>query len=69
MSGHKYEAVRPSDDDDEEDPVVKMIKQTGCLEQHNEIMECMFEHKDWRKCQDKVKAFRLCMSGKDNRNK
>uniref|UniRef100_A0A915HG28 CHCH domain-containing protein n=1 Tax=Romanomermis culicivorax TaxID=13658 RepID=A0A915HG28_ROMCU len=23
--------------------------------------ECMFEHRDWRKCQDLVKNFRICM--------
>ncbi len=63
MSGHKYETVKPAEDDDDEDPVINMIKRTGCLDQHNDIMECMYEHKDWRKCQDKVKAFRRCMSG------
>nr|CDS20120.1 coiled coil helix coiled coil helix [Echinococcus granulosus] len=58
MSGHVYKPVVPTDEDEDEDPVIKMIKHTGCLDEHNAIMECMFEHKDWRKCQDKVKLFR-----------
>ncbi|EUB63348.1 Coiled-coil-helix-coiled-coil-helix domain-containing protein 8 [Echinococcus granulosus] len=62
MSGHVYKPVVPTDEDEDEDPVIKMIKHTGCLDEHNAIMECMFEHKDWRKCQDKVKLFRDYLS-------
>ena len=64
MSSHNFKPITPVANDDEDDPVVEMIKKTGCLDQHNDIMECMFEYKDWRKCQDKVKLFRDCMSKK-----
>ena len=66
MSAHDY---KPVNEGDEEDPVVEMIKRTGCLDEHNDIMDCMFENKDWRKCQDKVKLFRECMSKKDVKDK
>lgn len=70
MNGHNYKSIAPNaDDDDEEDPVEALIKRTGCLDQHNAIMECMFEHKDWRKCQDKVKLFRQCMTKKEEKHK
>ncbi|VDL18439.1 unnamed protein product [Hymenolepis diminuta] len=53
------------DDDEEEDLVIALIKRTGCLDQHNAIMECMYNYKDWRKCQNEVKLFRQCMSKKE----
>ncbi|VDM27946.1 unnamed protein product [Hydatigera taeniaeformis] len=68
MSGHVYEPLVPADDNEDEDPVIEMIKRTGCLDEHNAIMECMAENKDWRKCQDKVKLFRDCMSKKDRKD-
>ncbi len=63
MAEHKYETVKvDNDEDEEEDPVTEMIKKTGCLDQHNAVMECMADHRDWRKCQIEVKLFRECMS-------
>lgn len=46
---------------DDEDPVEKMLRKTGCIELHYKIQECIAETRDWRKCQDLVKEFRLCM--------
>ncbi|KAI1295330.1 Cytochrome c oxidase assembly factor 4 -like protein, mitochondrial [Halotydeus destructor] len=63
--GHHYErrAKQSTDgDDDEEDPVERMLKQTGCYDQHYAVQECMFENRDWRKCQDHVKTFKECMA-------
>ncbi|XP_041469341.1 cytochrome c oxidase assembly factor 4 homolog, mitochondrial-like [Lytechinus variegatus] len=50
------------DPDDEEDPVEKMISQTGCLELHYAVQECMADNRDWRKCQDHVSAFKKCIT-------
>lgn len=55
MSTHKPTSI------DEEDPVVRMIKNTGCLEQHYKVQECFFDKQDWRKCQQEVKDFKDCM--------
>ncbi|XP_064838540.1 cytochrome c oxidase assembly factor 4 homolog, mitochondrial [Oncorhynchus masou masou] len=52
---------RPSDDQDEEDPVDQMISRTGCGELHYAVQECMAEHQDWRKCQSQVQTFKDCM--------
>ncbi|KAM3173358.1 hypothetical protein ACTXT7_012649 [Hymenolepis weldensis] len=64
MSGHDYKPAIPKTDDDEEEDL-----RTGCLDQHNAIMECMYNHKDWRKCQNEVKFFRQCMSKKEEKPK
>lgn len=45
-----------------EDPVERMLKKTGCMELHYQVQECIAEHQDWRKCQDKVKKFKECMA-------
>uniref|UniRef100_A0A183TMX9 CHCH domain-containing protein n=1 Tax=Schistocephalus solidus TaxID=70667 RepID=A0A183TMX9_SCHSO len=55
-------ATSSVDDTEEDDPVIALIERTGCLDEHNAIMECMFDNKDWRKCQTQVKNFRHCMS-------
>ena len=44
------------DDDDEDDPVDKMLKKAGCLEQHYKVQECMVEYSDWRQCKSVVKG-------------
>eukprot|EP00057_Strongylocentrotus_purpuratus_P002373 XP_003724396.1 PREDICTED: cytochrome c oxidase assembly factor 4 homolog, mitochondrial-like [Strongylocentrotus purpuratus] len=56
-----HDRSRP-DPDEEEDPVDKMIKDTGCLELHYAVQECMADNSDWRKCQDQVAAFKKCMA-------
>ncbi|VEL38619.1 unnamed protein product [Protopolystoma xenopodis] len=44
-------------DDDDEDDLIKTIRKTGCLERHFAVMECTYEHKDWRRCQKEVREF------------
>lgn len=48
-------------DDDDEDHVEKMLKKAGCAKEHYQVQECMAETKDWRKCQEHVKAFKACI--------
>lgn len=67
MSSHQYVTPRNTSSlaeeiDTEEDPEVLMIKRTGCLEQHYDVLDCMFEKKDWRKCQDILHTFKNCMN-------
>ncbi|XP_073988349.1 uncharacterized protein [Rhodnius prolixus] len=50
-----------ADNEEDVDPVEKLLKQTGCLNLHYKVQECIAEKKDWRKCQDEVKTFRTCM--------
>ncbi|KAI4478017.1 hypothetical protein M0804_012208 [Polistes exclamans] len=45
----------------DQDPVEQALKKTGCIELHYQIQECIAETRDWRKCQDLVKKFRVCM--------
>ena len=58
---HNRARVVKSTDDDEEDPVDRMMEKLGCGEQHYQVQLCMMENKDWRKCQDKVKDFKECI--------
>ncbi|XP_003492172.3 cytochrome c oxidase assembly factor 4 homolog, mitochondrial-like isoform X2 [Bombus vosnesenskii] len=44
-----------------DDPVEEMLKKTGCMELHYEVQECIVETQDWRKCQEQVKRFKVCM--------
>ena len=48
-------------EEDEDDPVDKMLKKAGCLEKHYNIQACMLENKDWRKCQAEVKGTQLLL--------
>ncbi|NXU60013.1 COA4 factor, partial [Turnix velox] len=49
------------EEEDEEDPVDTMISRTGCATQHQELQECMAQERDWRFCQNQLRAFRDCM--------
>ncbi|KAL5008549.1 hypothetical protein ScPMuIL_014130 [Solemya velum] len=51
---------RPAEDDDD-DPVEKMLNKSGCGELHYAVQECMADNKDWRKCQKQVMEFRKCV--------
>lgn len=55
-----HNRVRPADDD-EDDPVEKMLKKSGCLELHYAVQECINETHDWRKCQNHVAEFKKCI--------
>ncbi|XP_014247746.2 cytochrome c oxidase assembly factor 4 homolog, mitochondrial [Cimex lectularius] len=48
--------------DDLDDPVERMLKQTGCLKQHYKVQECIAEKRDWRVCQSEVQDFKACMA-------
>ena len=43
-------------DEEDDDPVDKMLKKAGCLEHHYKVQECMVEYKDWRQCKTVVKG-------------
>ncbi|KAG7199817.1 hypothetical protein KM043_000476 [Ampulex compressa] len=47
---------------DIEDPVERMLKQTGCMESHYQVQECIAENQDWRKCREQVERFKTCMA-------
>lgn len=63
----KQEQASPDDEVMSNDPVIKMIKNTGCLSTHYEVQECMAEKQDWRYCQEEVQAFKKCMSSYEER--
>nr|XP_027201609.1 cytochrome c oxidase assembly factor 4 homolog, mitochondrial-like [Dermatophagoides pteronyssinus] len=46
---------------EEKDPIEEMLDRTGCKKTHISLQECMYEHKDWRKCQHLVNELRDCM--------
>ena len=48
--------------EEEEDLVDKLLKKSGCTEEHYLVQECMVEHQDWRKCQKVLKNFQACIS-------
>ncbi|KAL3874988.1 hypothetical protein ACJMK2_037933 [Sinanodonta woodiana] len=52
---------RTQPNDDEDDPVEKMLKKSGCLELHYAVQECIADKKDWRQCQGEVQKFRQCI--------
>ncbi|CAM1316522.1 Uncharacterised protein g6759 [Pycnogonum litorale] len=66
MDGH-HNQQKPSVDEEEDDPVEKLLSKSGCAKLHYEVQECMFVNKDWRKCQKEVTAFRNCVE--NNRKK
>jgi len=49
-------------EDNPEDPVEKMLDRTGCAQLHYDLQFCMADKKDWRACQDLVKALKECMN-------
>ncbi|XP_034539542.1 cytochrome c oxidase assembly factor 4 homolog, mitochondrial isoform X1 [Notolabrus celidotus] len=52
---------RSRKEEDEDDPVDRMISRTGCADLHYAVQECMAEHQDWRACQSQVQTFKNCM--------
>lgn len=41
-----------------------MLERSGCADFHYRLQDCMLDHKDWRKCQEEVRAFKECMDTK-----
>ncbi|KGG52672.1 hypothetical protein DI09_145p20 [Mitosporidium daphniae] len=44
----------------EDDPYEAALDKTGCNELNEALLECYYDHKDWRKCQPEVLAFKTC---------
>ncbi|XP_070578344.1 cytochrome c oxidase assembly factor 4 homolog, mitochondrial-like [Ptychodera flava] len=57
------------EEEEEEDPVDRLLSKSGCAKYHYAVQDCMVEHKDWRKCQKEVTAFRECISQQQNQKK
>lgn len=60
---------RPTEEEEDDDPVERMLKKSGCLEKHYAVQECIAETKDWRKCQDKVTDFKKCIEASQKKAK
>ncbi len=59
---------REVEEEEDDDPVERMLKRSGCLELHYKVQECMVDHKDWRRCKDVVQQFKACVE-EDQRRK
>ncbi|KAF5394067.1 Coiled-coil-helix-coiled-coil-helix domain-containing protein 8 [Paragonimus heterotremus] len=69
MSAHDYTTPRTrgatgntEQNEDDDDPVVSAIRRSGCLDEHYDVLDCMYEKKDWRACQDVLNVFKSCMN-------
>ncbi|KAJ3351639.1 hypothetical protein HDU83_008794 [Entophlyctis luteolus] len=56
---HDRDKARQENDEDE---YTLRIKRTGCFAQHNALLDCHYETKDWRKCAAEMRLFRECFS-------
>jgi len=56
--------VKPVEEEEGEDLVDKLIRDSGCEKEHYLVQECMVDHQDWRKCQDALKTFQACLNSK-----
>ncbi|XP_047547017.1 cytochrome c oxidase assembly factor 4 homolog, mitochondrial isoform X3 [Lutra lutra] len=66
--GHTW-ARQVKKEDEEEDPLDRLISRSGCAASHYAVQECMAQHQDWRQCQPQVQAFRDCMSEQQARRR
>eukprot|EP00045_Choanoeca_perplexa_P017605 m.259217 g.259217 ORF g.259217 m.259217 type:complete len:75 (+) comp17585_c0_seq4:8353-8577(+) len=60
-----YNQKRSGDDDEDDEPdeAEQRLDETGCKEEHFAVLDCMGDnHRDWRRCQDVVKALKDCMT-------
>ena len=48
--------------------IEEAIEATGCKELNDKVLECYYEHKDWRKCTGIVQQFKECIA-KSNKDK
>lgn len=54
-------ATNPHENTGDLDDVERVIEQAGCSEKYYKLEHCLGEsERDWRKCQEELKAFRLC---------
>jgi len=61
-SPHNRKTGPSGEEEEEEDLVDKLIRNTGCEKEHYLVQECMVEHQDWRKCQQALKTFQACLN-------
>eukprot|EP00037_Helgoeca_nana_P021101 m.212133 g.212133 ORF g.212133 m.212133 type:complete len:88 (-) comp25518_c0_seq1:46-309(-) len=59
---HEVRTAAATVEEGEVDPWEQRINSTGCAPQHYALQDCYSETGDWRKCQEHMAAFRLCMS-------
>ncbi|KAI8329589.1 hypothetical protein BD560DRAFT_293556, partial [Blakeslea trispora] len=52
---------------EEEDPYNARIEKTGCYKENEALQLCFYDKKDWRLCQEEMKAFRACFT-RNSRN-
>ncbi|CAH3197614.1 unnamed protein product [Porites evermanni] len=65
----KDKVEKDEDEEEEEDPFDSRIQKSGCADLHYALLDCFQEHKDWRKCQDHVKAFKDCIDQQNKQKK
>jgi cytochrome c oxidase assembly factor 4 len=65
----KQLVAQTNDGEGDDDPVERMLKKSGCLELHYRVQECMADHKDWRRCQPHVQAFKKCIDADAERRR
>ena len=46
---------------DGSDPWATAVNRTGCVKEYEAVEKCQLDHRDWRKCQAEVLAFRECL--------
>uniref|UniRef100_A0A8D2MZN6 COA4 factor n=1 Tax=Zonotrichia albicollis TaxID=44394 RepID=A0A8D2MZN6_ZONAL len=62
LQGPTWTCGWTAEEEEGEDPLDARIARSGCLEQHRQLQECMAERRDWRHCQEQVRAFGACMA-------
>ncbi|NXN78648.1 COA4 factor, partial [Bombycilla garrulus] len=67
QGGHAWSRAERDEAEEGEDPLDARIARTGCLEQHRQLQECMAERRDWRHCQEQLRAFGACMARRQRR--
>eukprot|EP00047_Mylnosiga_fluctuans_P021579 m.106600 g.106600 ORF g.106600 m.106600 type:complete len:68 (-) comp8951_c0_seq4:1057-1260(-) len=48
--------------DDDEDNYNRALNHSGCKTEHLALLDCFYEHKDWRKCKEVQDALKACMA-------
>ena len=44
----------------------QILEETGCAELNDLVLLCYDKHKDWRKCQGEMRAFKECFQKYNN---
>lgn len=61
-TNHPEQAQKREEEKEEKDTYELMLEQSGCIQQHEALQDCFFDNgRDWRKCQNEMKAFKECM--------